>query len=86
MREAVRFRRAKAKLGSNRFRVAIVLFMPGRAESSMENLTRPNLSRRKFVQRSMMAGAATSLLPGSSHGQAGKDLRSAPPVPISTSR
>jgi hypothetical protein len=30
----------------------------------MENLTRPKLSRRKFVQRSMMAGAATSLLPG----------------------
>lgn len=30
----------------------------------MENLTRPKLSRRKIVQRSMMARAATSLLPG----------------------
>ncbi len=29
----------------------------------MENLSRSNLSRRRFVQRSLMAGAATSLLP-----------------------
>ena len=42
----------------------------------MENLTQPKLSRRKFVQRSMMAGAATSLLPGT--GQAAK---TAPPAP-----
>jgi uncharacterized pyridoxal phosphate-dependent enzyme len=33
----------------------------------MENLDKPKLSRRKFVQRSMMAGAATSLLPAAGH-------------------
>ena len=33
----------------------------------MENSHQPKLSRRKFVQRSVMAGAATSLLPGVSH-------------------
>src|SRR6202044_910001 len=36
----------------------------------MKNLSKSKLSRAKFVQRSLMAGAATSLLPTAS--QAGK--------------
>ncbi len=33
----------------------------------MKTLSQSKLSRRKFVQRSVMAGAATSLLPAASH-------------------
>src|SRR5580698_6673539 len=33
----------------------------------MENFNSPKVSRRKFVQRSVMAGAATSLLPNTIH-------------------
>jgi hypothetical protein len=35
----------------------------GGQRNSMENLSKSKLSRRTFVQRSLMAGAATSLLP-----------------------
>ena len=35
----------------------------GEAKVSMENFNNSKVSRRKFVQRSVMAGAATSLLP-----------------------
>src|SRR5271156_6827845 len=53
--------------------------MPGRADISMDSLSQPKLSRRKFVQRSVMAGAATSLLPGTS--QAAKTTAPAPAGP-----
>ena len=33
----------------------------------MENFNGSKLSRRKFVQRSVMAGAATALVPGTLH-------------------
>jgi uncharacterized pyridoxal phosphate-dependent enzyme len=45
----------------------------------MDNLSQPKLSRRKFVQRSVMAGAATSLLPSTS--QAAKTTAPAPTGP-----
>jgi uncharacterized pyridoxal phosphate-dependent enzyme len=45
----------------------------------MDNLGQPKLSRRKFVQRSVMAGAATSLLPGTS--QAARTTASVPTGP-----
>lgn len=45
----------------------------------MDNLGQPKLSRRKFVQRSVMAGAATSLLPGTS--RAAKTTPSVPTGP-----
>ena len=37
-----------------------------RSKKQMENLSKSKLSRRTFVQRSLMAGAATSLLPAAS--------------------
>src|ERR1700760_2956934 len=45
----------------------------------MDHLRLPKLSRRKFVQRSVMAGAASSLLPGTSH--AAKTTASTPAGP-----
>jgi uncharacterized pyridoxal phosphate-dependent enzyme len=45
----------------------------------MENFNNSKLSRRKFVQRSVMAGAATSLLPSALH--AGKTPVTAPAGP-----
>src|SRR6201993_5058115 len=45
----------------------------------MDHLRLPKLSRRKFVQRSVMAGAASSLLPGTS--QAAKTTASTPAGP-----
>jgi D-glucosaminate-6-phosphate ammonia-lyase len=46
---------------------------------NMDSLGQPKLSRRKFVQRSVMAGAATSLLPGTS--RAAKTTAPAPAGP-----
>src|ERR1700721_360355 len=37
-----------------------------RSKKQMENLSKSKLSRRSFVQRSLLAGAATSLLPTAS--------------------
>jgi hypothetical protein len=45
----------------------------------MDYLSQPKLSRRKFVQRSVMAGAACSLLHGTS--QAAKTTASTPAGP-----
>src|SRR5580700_5897864 len=47
----------------------------------MDNSRQPKLSRRKFVQRSVMAGAATSLLPSISDAEKSTTPKTAAPAP-----
>src|SRR3984885_13715044 len=47
----------------------------------MDDLRQPKLSRRKFVQRSVMAGAATSLLPSTSQAAKSTAAKTVPPAP-----